>query len=90
MTAKPTVSGLGIDLAAQVWHQSGRGDGAIEVAYVRASGTGSAASADAPEWVLMRVAGDPEQRVLVFDRHEWECFLDGARNGEFDDAATSP
>lgn len=96
MTVKPTVSGLGIDLAAQVWHQSGRGDGAIEVAFVRASGThgtqpaASAASADAPEWVLMRVAGDPEQRVLVFDRHEWECFLDGARNGEFDDAATSP
>jgi len=96
VTAKPTVSGLGIDLAAQVWHQSGRGDGAIEVAFVRASGThgthpaAPAASADAPEWVLMRVAGDPEQRVLVFDRHEWECFLDGARNGEFDDAATSP
>ena len=38
----------------------------------------------------MRVAGDPEQRVLVFDRHEWECFLDGARNGEFDDAAANP
>ena len=35
----------------------------------------------------MRVAGDPDQRVLVFDRHEWECFLDGARHGEFDDAA---
>ena len=35
----------------------------------------------------MRVTGDPEQRVLVFDRHEWECFLDGARKGEFDDAA---
>ena len=40
------------------------------------------------EWVLLRVAGDPDQRVLVFDRHEWECFLDGARNGEFDDAAS--
>ncbi len=37
----------------------------------------------------MRVAGDPHQRVLVFDRHEWECFLDGARNGEFDDAAAA-
>ena len=37
----------------------------------------------------MRVAGDPGQRVLVFDRHEWECFLDGARNGEFDDAAAA-
>jgi hypothetical protein len=35
----------------------------------------------------MRVTGDPEQRVLVFDRYEWACFLDGARNGEFDDAA---
>ena len=93
MTAKPTVSGLGIDLAAQVWHRSGRGGGAIEVAFVQASGTHSTTSttsADAPAWVLMRVAGDPEQRVLVFDRHEWECFLDGARNGEFDDAATSP
>jgi hypothetical protein len=39
------------------------------------------------EWVLMRVAGDLQQRVLVFDRHEWECFLDGARKGEFDAAA---
>ena len=79
MTAKPTVADLGIDLAAQAWHRSGRGDGAIEVAFARA-GNGA-------DWVLMRVAGDPGQRVLVFDRHEWECFLDGARNGEFDDAA---
>ncbi len=77
-TPKPTVSELGIDLAAQVWQRSGHGDGAIEVAFAHAGRT---------EWVLMRVAGDPEQRVLVFDRHEWECFLDGARNGEFDDAA---
>jgi hypothetical protein len=35
----------------------------------------------------MRVTGDPEARILVFDRNEWECFLDGARNGEFDHAA---
>ncbi len=33
----------------------------------------------------MRVVDDPDRRVLVFDRNEWECFLDGARNGEFDD-----
>jgi len=79
VTAKPTVSELGIDLAAQVWQRSGYGDGAIEVAFARAPGDG--------RWVLMRVTGDPERRVLVFDRHEWECFLDGARNGEFDDAA---
>ena len=37
--------------------------------------------------MLLRVTGDTEGRVLVFDRNEWVCFLDGARNGEFDDAA---
>jgi Domain of unknown function (DUF397) len=79
VTAKPTVSELGIDLAAQAWHRSGQGDGAIEVAFAR---TGPGA-----QWILMRVTGDPERRVLVFDRHEWECFLDGARRGEFDDAS---
>lgn len=82
MTAKPTVCELGIDLAAQIWRRSGSGDGAIEVAFVR-----SGSSPERAEWVLMRVTGDPDQRVLVFDQHEWECFLDGARNGEFDDAA---
>jgi hypothetical protein len=82
VTAKPTVARLGIDPAAQVWRRSGRGDGSVEIAFVRQNDPESSTG-----WVLMRVAGDPEQRVLVFDRHEWECFLDGARNGEFDDAA---
>jgi Domain of unknown function (DUF397) len=85
VTAKPTVSELGIDLAAQAWQRSGQGDGAIEVAFARAPAP-APAPGDEAEWVLLRVAGDPDQRVLVFDRHEWECFLDGARHGEFDDA----
>ena len=94
------VAGLGIDLAAQAWHRSGSGDGAIEVAFARTADTGTTGTSTtgtsaggtagtSAEWVLMRVTGDPEQRVLVFDRHEWECFLDGARRGEFDDAADS-
>jgi Domain of unknown function (DUF397) len=92
VTAKPSVSELGIDLAAQVWQRSGRGEGAIEIAFARTPGpeTGPETGPEIPgydRWVLMRVAGDPEQRVLVFDRNEWECFLDGARKGEFDDAA---
>ena len=91
MTAKPTVSELGIDVAAQAWQRSGQGDGAIEIAFAQAAPADSAGPAGSPgQWVLMRVAGDPERRVLVFDRHEWECFLDGARNGEFDDAAALP
>jgi Domain of unknown function (DUF397) len=77
--AKPTVAGLGIDVGAQNWQRSGHGDGAVEVAFVGGPSTSA-------QWVLMRVAGDPEARVLVYDRNEWECFLDGVRGGEFDDA----
>jgi hypothetical protein len=77
---KPTVESLGIDAAALSWQRSGDGEGAIEIAFAhRPEGT-------AAEWVLMRVAGDPAERILVYDRHEWECFLDGVRKGEFDDA----
>jgi hypothetical protein len=93
VTAKPSVSELGIDLAAQVWQRSGQGQGAIEVAFTSTPGpkapgpkTPGPTTPGHNRWVLMRVAGDPQQRVLVFDQHEWECFLDGARNGEFDDA----
>jgi hypothetical protein len=85
VTAKPTVAELGIDPAAQAWRGSGYGDGTVEIAFAHAAR--SSAPSDRAEWVLMRVTGDPEQRVLVFDRHEWECFLDGARSGEFDAAA---
>jgi hypothetical protein len=96
MSGKPTVEELGIDVAAQRWHRSGDGDGSIEVAIVTdrdrgGPGGGPAAPGGEPaapggDWVLMRVAGDPAGRVLVYDRHEWECFLDGVRNGEFDGA----
>jgi hypothetical protein len=103
--AKPTVADLGIDPGAQRWQRSGDGTGAIEIAFVQARDPAtspaqatspaprttatSPAPAEAEDWVLMRVSDDPEGRVLVFDRHEWDCFLDGARKGEFDDA-TSP
>jgi Domain of unknown function (DUF397) len=90
--AKPTAEDLGIDPDAQEWQRSGEGAGAIEVTFTGgASGVSRASGADEPgraqDWVLIRVAGDPDRRVLVFDRNEWECFLDGARKGEFDDAA---
>ena len=52
-----------------------RPDGDIEVAIAPRPGGGN--------WVLMRVAGDPDGRILVYDDHEWACFLDGARKGEF-------
>jgi hypothetical protein len=80
---KPTTDELGIDLAALAWERSGAGDGSIEIAFPL---NGRWVRGD---WVLMRVAGDAAERILVFDRNEWECFIDGARNGEFDGAARS-
>jgi Domain of unknown function (DUF397) len=78
---KPTMDELGLDLAALAWQRSGAGDGSIEVAFPLSDRWMRG------DWVLMRVAGDVAGRILVFDRNEWECFIDGARNGEFDDAA---
>jgi Domain of unknown function (DUF397) len=80
VTGKPTAENLGIDVAALSWQRSGDSEGAIEIAFARGQ------HGIPGEWVLMRVAGDPEERILVYDRHEWECFLDGVRKGEFDDA----
>jgi hypothetical protein len=85
VTGKPTVAELGIDPSGLNWQRSGHGHGAIEIAFATSPRAASAAPGGAL-WVLMRVTGDPDQRVLVFDQHEWECFLDGVRNGEFDDA----
>jgi hypothetical protein len=78
---KPTPEELGIDPDGCAWERSGPGEGSIEVAFPLSERWTRG------DWVLLRVAGDASGRVLVFDRNEWACFLDGARNGEFDDAA---
>ena len=73
----------GVDLSSVRWRRPGGmgdggpdGEGVIEVAIVPRPAGGNS--------VLLRVAGDPAGLVLVYDEHEWECFLDGVRNGEFD------
>jgi len=79
MPAKPTPEQLGISVDTLKWQPSGKGTGVIEVAFAWAGGQ---------QWALMRVTGDPAGRVLLFTRFEWDCFLDGARKGEFDEAAS--
>lgn len=69
---KPTVEELGIDPDALEWKRSENDEGAIEVAF-------------AGEWTLLRTSGD---LISVFDEHEWACFLDGVKKGEFDRAAS--
>lgn len=78
MAVKPTVGELGVDVSVLDWRGSGEGAGTIEVAFVTVRGE---------DWVLLRVTGEPTGLISVFSRYEWDCFLDGARNGEFDDAA---
>ena len=78
MTGKPAASELGIDLTHVDWKGSGQGPGTIQVAFVSAAGA---------DWVLLRSQESADGLVSVFTSFEWECFLDGAKNGEFDDAA---
>lgn len=100
MGPKPTADELGVNLADLDWRRSGSGSEAFEIAFARgpavaregaaaepAAETGGDAQRNRAEWVLLRVSDDPAGRVLVYDRHEWECFLDGVRRGEFDDGA---
>lgn len=77
--AKPTVGELGIDVETMTWRRSTAGPGTTEIAFARARDH---------DWVLMRLSDDWDGRISVFTRFEWDCFLDGVKNGEFDDAAT--
>lgn len=77
---KPEPDDLGVDPDRLDWQRSGDGSGGIEIAVPNIDGWIHG------DWVLMRVNGDDSDLVLVFDRNEWTCFLDGARKGEFDDA----
>ncbi|MFC5753939.1 DUF397 domain-containing protein [Actinomadura rugatobispora] len=75
--AKPAADELGVDLRTLDWRRAAGGAGgagAVEVAF-----TGP--------WVLLRTEGDGGH-VSVFDHHEWDCFVQGAKAGEFDRAAT--
>lgn len=77
-SGQPTVAELRLDTSTLLWRQSTVGLAAIEVAFLWVTGE---------QWVLMRLSGDPDERVSIFSRFEWDCFLDGAKNGEFDGPA---
>jgi hypothetical protein len=81
MPGKPTATELGVNPDALNWLGPGDQPGTIQVAFVTARGT---------DWVLLRALGDGRGLISVFSLFEWECFLDGAKNGEFDAAAMLP
>ncbi len=61
------------DFSGAVWHKSTRsgGGGCVEVATIE-------------HWVGVRDSKDRQGPVLVFRFDEWEAFLAGAQDGEFD------
>jgi hypothetical protein len=62
------------DLTALRWFKSSASSaaGCVEIAHLPEGG------------VAVRDSKDRGQQAHLFNRHEWECFLIGAKNGEFD------
>jgi hypothetical protein len=67
--------GFPVDLSAAVWRKSSRSgpncDNCVEVANV-------------PAAIAVRDSKNPTGPVLIFSTDDWESFVVGAKDGEFD------
>jgi hypothetical protein len=67
--------GMSVDVAGANWRKSSRSgpwtDNCVEVAFVG-------------EAILVRDSKNPDGAVLVFTPSEWDAFVNGAKEGEFD------
>lgn len=66
--------GLRVNLDNAQWRRSDHGDGAgnrVEVAFVDGA-------------IAVRGSADPDGPVLLFTQAEWDAFVEGAKDGEFD------
>jgi len=64
------------ELAGADWFKataSNTSQGCVEVAHLE-------------HWTVVRDSKNPDAPVHCYTPHEWACFLDGARAGEFDRA----
>ena len=62
-----------VDLSSATWRKStySNANGCVEVAFVDTQ-------------AAVRDSKDRTGPVLVFDNHEWEAFVGGARDGQFE------
>lgn len=69
------IKGLQVDLSGAQWRKSTRSgpwtDNCVEVAFVDGA-------------IAVRDSKNPEQRALIFTTGEWDAFVGGAKDGEFD------
>jgi hypothetical protein len=65
---------MDIDVNSLRWFKSSASSaqGCVEIAHLPNGG------------VALRDSKDISKAPHVYNRHEWECFLIGAKNGEFD------
>ena len=67
--------GFRVNLADAVWQKSSRSgqysDNCVEIAFVDGA-------------IAMRDSKHPEGPVLIFTPGEWDAFVEGAKDGEFD------
>ncbi len=67
--------GLRVNLANAVWQKSTRSgpvsDNCVEIAFVDGA-------------IAMRDSKHPDGPVLLFTAEEWDAFVEGAKDGEFD------
>lgn len=67
--------GFRVNLAHAVWQKSSRSgpysDNCVEIAFVDGA-------------IAMRDSKHPEGPVLLFTPAEWDAFVEGAKDGEFD------
>ncbi|WP_055478289.1 DUF397 domain-containing protein [Sphaerimonospora mesophila] len=73
-----------------VWCKSSRsadGSNCVEVAISDAGQAGVEHKADAERLYLLRDSKDPNGAVLAFTPGEWDAFIGGVKDGEFDDLA---
>jgi hypothetical protein len=70
-----TAKGFRLDLSGAQWrkttHAGPDGDNCVEVAFVG-------------EAIAVRDAKDPDGPALIFTAAEWDAFVGGAKDGEFD------
>jgi Domain of unknown function (DUF397) len=67
--------GLRVDVNRAIWRKSSQSgpncDNCVEVAFV-------------DDAILLRDSKNPQGPVLVFTQGEWDAFVGGAKDGEFD------
>lgn len=69
------VKGYHVDLSTAVWRKSTRSsagcDNCVEVAFVGGA-------------IAVRDSQNPQKGTLIFTPEEWDAFVAGAKDGEFD------